>query len=278
MTWRDHLQIHPDCDLFPCLPPDELQALGQDIKKNGLQQKIKLLVHKSRESVVIDGRNRLDAMQAVGLCPVSSNGRRMVDYFDEIKLADDQVVDYIISANIHRRHLNAKQKARLTKELLKKEPASSDRRIARKVQVDHKTVGKIRKEQEARGEIPHAKTRTDSKGRKQQAQKPVKAKAIQPPTVGQRVEEMIRLAAIADKKKHGSLLLDRVMADVTLVASRWSPWYRRPRAKLFRSARMRFPHLQSRESLTFEYSKPGPKRTGCQSCRSRRRRCRDLSS
>jgi len=34
--WRDVLTIHPAAELFPRMTPDELRALGDDIKKNGL--------------------------------------------------------------------------------------------------------------------------------------------------------------------------------------------------------------------------------------------------
>jgi ParB-like chromosome segregation protein Spo0J len=40
-----------------------LKELGEDIKKNGLLEKIKII----RGPIVVDGRNRLDAMEAVGI-------------------------------------------------------------------------------------------------------------------------------------------------------------------------------------------------------------------
>src|SRR5262249_40068638 len=43
---------------------------------------------------------------------------------------------------------------------------------AKQAKVDHKTVAAVRREGEARGEIPHVETRTDSKGRKQPTRKP----------------------------------------------------------------------------------------------------------
>jgi hypothetical protein len=55
--------------------------------------------------------------------------------------------------------------------LIKAQPEKSDRQIADTVKVDHKTVGAVRAEQEARGEIPHVETRTDSMGRQQPAKR-----------------------------------------------------------------------------------------------------------
>ena len=40
--WRDVLSIHPACELFPPMSPDELRALGEDIKTNGLTSPIAL--------------------------------------------------------------------------------------------------------------------------------------------------------------------------------------------------------------------------------------------
>jgi ParB-like chromosome segregation protein Spo0J len=77
MGWRDHLKVHPACDLFPLMSEDELKALGDDIKKNGLQKPIVLWAlgcsssWMGKQSVggffLLDGRNRLDAMELVGM-------------------------------------------------------------------------------------------------------------------------------------------------------------------------------------------------------------------
>jgi hypothetical protein len=81
-----------------------------------------------------------------------------------------------ISLNLHRRHLTAEQKRDIIARLLKEDPAQSDRKIGNMVKADHKTVGAVRAEAEARGEIPHVETRKDAAGRAQPARRPKAAK------------------------------------------------------------------------------------------------------
>src|SRR4030095_4903465 len=70
-SWRDVYKVHPAADLFPMLPEDELRKLGEDIKANGLRSPIVLWAPSNNEDdkefFVLDGRNRLDAMELVGL-------------------------------------------------------------------------------------------------------------------------------------------------------------------------------------------------------------------
>jgi hypothetical protein len=80
-----------------------------------------------------------------------------------------------MSANVHRRHLTAKQKDEVIEKLLKARPEMSDRQIASIAKRDHKTVSKKRAKMKSRGEIPHVEKRTDTKGRKQPSAKPKKS-------------------------------------------------------------------------------------------------------
>src|SRR5258707_6791734 len=73
--------------------------------------------------------------------------------------------DYVISANIHRRHLTAEQRRDLITKVLKATPGTSNRQIAEQVKSDDKTVGKRRRELEATAEIPQLTKTTGKDGK-----------------------------------------------------------------------------------------------------------------
>jgi hypothetical protein len=146
---------HPAAELFPLMPDEELQELAADIKKNGLNYRILV-----SDGMILDGRNRLRACKLAGVEPRFTP----VDP-DEAGGA----VSFVLSCNLHRRHLTAGQRREVIAAVLKQDPGRSDRRVAAQTKADHKTVGAVRARLEARGEIPHVEARDDSKGRKQPA-------------------------------------------------------------------------------------------------------------
>jgi DNA-binding Lrp family transcriptional regulator len=79
---------------------------------------------------------------------------------------------YVISANIHRRHLTPVQKRKAIKALLKANPEQPDLQIAKTVKASPSTVGKVHTEMEKAGDVSKLETRTDTKGRHQAARKP----------------------------------------------------------------------------------------------------------
>jgi hypothetical protein len=129
-SWRDFLHgVHEAAELFPRMPPDELRRLGEDIKKNGLRVPIVLMRWgpSGRWRLLVDGRNRLDAMELVGL-EVIRDGK-LNHALVPISILDDGInpFEFVISANIHRRHLTAEQKRDLIAKLLKANPEKSNR-------------------------------------------------------------------------------------------------------------------------------------------------------
>ncbi len=173
-SWRDVIKVHPAADLFPMMSEPELRELGEDIKRNGMQLPIYMWAQDkdSRNYELVDGRNRLTAMELVGIRVLDENGfnDKQIHPFRNINWYYGEHMDpweFVVSANIHRRHLTQEQKRDLVATLLKATPEKSNRQIAATVGVDHKTVGAVRQEREVRGEIPHVVTITDTKGRKQ---------------------------------------------------------------------------------------------------------------
>src|SRR5215471_1222259 len=162
-SWRNspNIAIHPAAEIFPLLPEGELADLARDIKTNRLREKVAVIIKGNRQ-LVIDGRNRLDALERAGFCIVDEHGRLLKSVYLDLTKGDDldlvdpaRVEAFIISKNIHRRHLTVEQKRTLADRLLKVDPTKSDRAIAEQVKLDHKTVAAVRAEGEASGEIPH---------------------------------------------------------------------------------------------------------------------------
>lgn len=106
---------HPHAALFPHLQGDEFQALVEDIRQNGLQRAITLYDGQQ----VLDGRNRLAACIEAGVEP----------RFTEFAGTDDEALVFVLSANLHRRHLTTCQRAVLALQLL---PGERDRARERK--------------------------------------------------------------------------------------------------------------------------------------------------
>jgi hypothetical protein len=150
-------KVHPAADLFPMMEKEALKDLAANIKENG--QRFPITFWK-KTGELLDGRNRLAACLALGL-------KAKTDLYE-----GDDPISFIVSANIHRRHLTATQKRELVGKLLELNPEKSDRQIASTAKVDHKTVAKERRKKAGRGEIPHQTKRTDARGRKQPASKP----------------------------------------------------------------------------------------------------------
>ena len=140
MGWRDHINVHAAADLFPMMSESELQELGQDIRAHGLKSHLKLY-----KGELLDGRNRLEAMELAGVA---------IDWKDDVAALGcpfdhlDEKVDpyeYVISANLHRRHLTSQQKRELIDKVLKARPEVSDSQIAKQTKTSDKTVAKDRK-------------------------------------------------------------------------------------------------------------------------------------
>lgn len=178
-SWREVIAIHPAAELLPPMSESELRELGKDIKKNGLLHPIVIVPVKYGDDLVdptsyqlVDGRNRLDAMELVGI-PFELNfrERRREKTYDWIleehgrmlfidrcwpavrtEFIDDPY-DFVLSVNVHRRHLKPEQKRELIAKVLKAKPERSDRQIAEQIKVSPTTVGSVRAELEKTGMV-----------------------------------------------------------------------------------------------------------------------------
>ncbi|MET4347433.1 ParB N-terminal domain-containing protein [Bradyrhizobium sp. RT9a] len=196
-SWRDVITVHPAADLFPMMSADELKTLGEDIKANGLR--VPVVVWKPQKdspAQLLDGRNRLDAIEAAGITiHVEEDKQHLIlwrcDAEDKWWRISTQAnggaedgfdpYAYVISANVHRRHLTPEQKRDLIAAVLKAQPEKSNRQVAKAVGVSHPHVAAVRAKLEKSGDVEAVTTSIDTKGRRQQAHKPertsTKAKA-----------------------------------------------------------------------------------------------------
>lgn len=94
-------QPHPAASLFPMLVDSELADLASDIKKNGLREPIALL-----DGMILDGRNRYMACKMASVEPM----------VEEVEV--EYPTQYVISKNLHRRHLTSAQRAAIAVEML----------------------------------------------------------------------------------------------------------------------------------------------------------------
>jgi protein gp37/ParB-like chromosome segregation protein Spo0J len=118
-NWHDILRhypeitgIHPAADLFPMVDGAEFAELCADIKERGLHQPITIWT----DGTLLDGRNRL-------LACYETHQEVVLDRYE-----GSDPVQFSLSANLHRRHLNAGQRAFVAlkvRELL--QPAAKER-------------------------------------------------------------------------------------------------------------------------------------------------------
>jgi ParB-like chromosome segregation protein Spo0J len=150
------LEPHELSKLFPPISDEDFGKLAADIKLNGLHQPIVRYQGK-----ILDGNNRYRACELVKIAPG----------FTDFEGDDAKARNFVISANIHRRHLSPEQRRDIIATLLKADPSQSNRQIADTAKTSHVTVGAVRSELEATGQIDQLEKTTgaDGKSRKRKA-------------------------------------------------------------------------------------------------------------
>lgn len=89
------MKSHPYADLFPLMNNTEFEALCDDMRVNGLRTPIVIYQEK-----ILDGRNRERA------CRETKTPLRTSPYHG------DDALGYVLSLNLHRRHLNEAERGK----------------------------------------------------------------------------------------------------------------------------------------------------------------------
>jgi N6-adenosine-specific RNA methylase IME4 len=89
------MNFHPLSELFPLMQGREFDELVADVKANGLREPIW-----TYDGQILDGRNRWRACEAAEVAT-----RQMREY------SGDDPVSFVVSLNLHRRHLSESQRA-----------------------------------------------------------------------------------------------------------------------------------------------------------------------
>jgi len=179
-SWRERLAVHPAAEVFPAMSGDELAELGSDIQQHGLQMPI-ILLDTDGAVQLLDGRNRLDAMERAGVVVVGSDGKVMTRFETIEHRKGFDPFSYVCSLNLHRRHLTRAHHRAVVLRLLQANPERSDRATAKIAQVSAPTVAAVRREAEAGVKILHLEKRVGADGKAQPAGKTRVAKELSPP-------------------------------------------------------------------------------------------------
>ena len=97
------MKWHECANVFPMPGDDHLRELADDIERNG--QRFPVIV--DEDGLVLDGRNRATACRMLGIEP-------KVEVFSG---SDAEKLDYVVSLNLSRRHLDSGQRALVASKL-----------------------------------------------------------------------------------------------------------------------------------------------------------------
>src|SRR5512132_1008107 len=183
----------PFADLLPALPDDDLSALRDDIRDRGIVVPIVIDEHHN----VIDGANRLRIAAGLGIRNLRADIRPGLSDAEKEELAED--------LNLHRRHLSREQLREVIRRRLQRHPERSNRQIAAEIGVRHETVGVVRSQLAATGEIRQLSKTVGRDGRARTTTPARRAVHCFTATDVARATEVAK-AAEAEPEKYGRLL------------------------------------------------------------------------
>ena len=88
---------HPYTDAFPMMFGKELKDLADDINAHGLR----IAIVRDEQGWILDGRNREEACHMAGIAP----------HYETFVGTEEEKLQFVISQNLHRLHLNASQRS-----------------------------------------------------------------------------------------------------------------------------------------------------------------------
>lgn len=102
------MDFHPASTVFPMLSEAELKVLAEDIRVNGQLEPVITV-----GGLVLDGRNRLAACKIAGVEPKITEAESV----PALKCALTDPWAFVVSRNLHRRHLDASQRAMIASKI-----------------------------------------------------------------------------------------------------------------------------------------------------------------
>jgi ParB-like chromosome segregation protein Spo0J len=130
-TFLDYV-AHPLAALMPMMDDDAFTNLKADISRRGIEHAMT-----TYQGFLLDGRNRYRAAKELGLTLTAANFK---DFSGTLVEAEA----FVISANLHRRQLNNKQKQEFAQKMIAKYPQESDRALARMTSLSKNTIAAAR--------------------------------------------------------------------------------------------------------------------------------------
>lgn len=140
------LEFHPVADIFPMMSDREFLELVEDVREYGVREPVWL----HRDGRIIDGRNRYRASRAVPGCVADTR-----TYEGD----DAGLVAFVVSLNLHRRHLSESQRGMVAARIANLKPGRPNETVeistvsqaeaAELLNVSRETVSKAKRVQDS---------------------------------------------------------------------------------------------------------------------------------